>query len=114
MVQPSPIAGKKVGARPVPSLFVLDKVWQNAFGEGILKGLQRQVGPQSPILIPGSFQKALHGKGPLMGNHRPVMLKEDLNVFISKKHVMYLVGVELDFHDGMDEKGFVFSNGVKE
>lgn len=43
-----------------------------------------------------------------------IMLKDDLKVFISKKHVMYLVGVELDFHDGMDEKGFVFSNAVEE
>lgn len=40
--------------------------------------------------------------------------KEGIMVLIEKKHVMYLVGVELDFYDGTDERGFTFVTADKE
>ena len=33
-----------------------------------------------------------------------------LQVYISKKHTMYLFGLTLDFYEGSDARGFVFSN----
>ena len=39
--------------------------------------------------------------------------KFDLNglqVFISKKHTMHVVGLTLDFHEGTDARGFMFSD----
>ena len=37
-------------------------------------------------------------------------LKEDVMILIDKKHVMYLVGVELDFIDEQDARGFTFND----
>jgi iron-sulfur cluster assembly protein len=36
-------------------------------------------------------------------------MAEDLLVFIEKKHVMYVLGLEIDFEEG-EESGFVFNN----
>ncbi|MEQ9287297.1 MAG: iron-sulfur cluster assembly accessory protein [Cyclobacteriaceae bacterium] len=36
-------------------------------------------------------------------------VKDDIPIYIDKRHVMYLVGVELDFYDEADERGFVFN-----
>lgn len=36
--------------------------------------------------------------------------KKGITVIISKKHVMYLVGVELDFYEGDDARGFTFNS----
>ena len=33
-----------------------------------------------------------------------------LKVFINKAHLMYLHGVELDYHTGLDARGFIFNN----
>jgi len=33
---------------------------------------------------------------------------EDLNILISKPHMMYLFGKSIDFYDEADAKGFVF------
>jgi len=33
---------------------------------------------------------------------------EDLKVLIDKKHILYLLDVELDFEERKDEQGFVF------
>ena len=33
-----------------------------------------------------------------------------VTVIVSKKHVMYLVGVELDFYEGDDARGFTFNS----
>ena len=35
-------------------------------------------------------------------------------VLVEKKHAMYLVGVELDFHEGVDARGFTFNNTVED
>lgn len=34
---------------------------------------------------------------------------DGLRVYISKKHTMYLIGLTLDFYDGSDSRGFIFS-----
>ena len=33
---------------------------------------------------------------------------EDIQVFVEKKHTMYLIGKEVDFYDGADARGFMF------
>jgi iron-sulfur cluster assembly protein len=35
---------------------------------------------------------------------------ETFPVFIEKKHTMFLVGVEVDFEDGVNARGFVFND----
>ena len=37
-------------------------------------------------------------------------LNEDVTIMIEKKHVMYLVGVELDFYEDTETRGFTFKN----
>ena len=39
-----------------------------------------------------------------------VFVQEGINVFIEKSHGLYLSGMEIDFHDGLDNRGFVFNN----
>ena len=39
-----------------------------------------------------------------------VFIKEDIEVYIEKKHLMYLFGVEVDFVENETERGFVFNN----
>jgi iron-sulfur cluster assembly protein len=36
--------------------------------------------------------------------------KEGIHILISRKHLMHLIGLELDFHDGSDTRGFMFSD----
>ena len=43
-----------------------------------------------------------------------VYQKEDVTILIEKKHVMYLIGIELDFYEGKDERGFTFNSPDKE
>jgi len=33
---------------------------------------------------------------------------EDIPLYVDKKHVMYVVGKEVDFYEGADAKGFMF------
>ena len=33
-----------------------------------------------------------------------------VKIFIEKKSLLYLIGTELDFSDGLNGKGFVFNN----
>ena len=33
-----------------------------------------------------------------------------ISVYIEKKHIMYLLGIELDYEEGTEESGFVFNN----
>ena len=35
--------------------------------------------------------------------------KNDIPIYVDKRHVMYLIGVEVDFYEGSDERGFVFN-----
>lgn len=35
---------------------------------------------------------------------------EGIPVFVDKKHTMYLIGKEVDFHEGDDGRGFMFVN----
>ena len=39
---------------------------------------------------------------------------QGLAVYIAKKHLMYLFGLNLDFHEGSDARGFIFVNPDKE
>jgi len=39
-----------------------------------------------------------------------ILLFEDIKIFIDPKSSIYLKGVELDFKDGLNGKGFVFNN----
>ena len=32
----------------------------------------------------------------------------DIPIYIEKKHTMYLIGLEVDFHEGADTRGFAF------
>jgi iron-sulfur cluster assembly protein len=35
---------------------------------------------------------------------------EDVKVFMNKSHGLYLLGMEVDFQDGLNARGFTFSN----
>lgn len=35
---------------------------------------------------------------------------ENLQIIIEKKHIMHLVGMEVDFHEDEHQKGFVFNS----
>ncbi len=35
---------------------------------------------------------------------------EGIDIYIEKKHTMYLIGLEVDFYDGADARGFSFVN----
>ena len=35
---------------------------------------------------------------------------EEITVFVSKKEVMFLMGLEVDFYEGADARGFTFNN----
>ncbi len=38
-----------------------------------------------------------------------VFEKEGLTIYIEKKHLMYLIGMEVDFYEGSDARGFTFA-----
>ena len=42
--------------------------------------------------------------------HDLVYKVEDITVLIEKKHTMYLLGLEVDFYEGADARGFTFVN----
>lgn len=33
-----------------------------------------------------------------------------VDVIVDKRHILYLSGISIDFHDGLDARGFVFNN----
>jgi iron-sulfur cluster assembly protein len=33
-----------------------------------------------------------------------------IEVIVDKRHILYLSGISIDFHDGLDARGFVFNN----
>lgn len=33
-----------------------------------------------------------------------------VDVIVDKRHILYLSGISVDFHDGLDARGFVFNN----
>jgi iron-sulfur cluster assembly protein len=35
---------------------------------------------------------------------------EGIRVFIDKRHGLYLINTEIDYHDGLNARGFVFEN----
>ncbi len=35
---------------------------------------------------------------------------EGMKVFIEKTHMMYILGMEIDWHDDLNNRGFVFNN----
>ncbi len=39
-----------------------------------------------------------------------VLVAEDIRVFVDPKSLFYLMGVELDFTDGLNGRGFTFNN----
>ncbi len=39
-----------------------------------------------------------------------VYTTDGINVLIKKAHLMYLVGMQVDWEDGLNNKGFTFSN----
>ena len=34
----------------------------------------------------------------------------DLDVYIERSHEMYLIGMEIDWHEGLNNRGFIFEN----
>ncbi len=36
-------------------------------------------------------------------------VKDEVPVIVDKKHVMYLMGLEVDFHEDAESRGFVFN-----
>lgn len=35
---------------------------------------------------------------------------DDINVYVDKRHGLYLLGTIVDYHDGLNARGFTFSN----
>lgn len=42
--------------------------------------------------------------------HDLVFEIEGITVYLDKRHGLYLMGVTVDYHDGLDARGFVFDN----
>jgi len=38
---------------------------------------------------------------------------DDVDVYVDKKHTMYVIGKEVDFYEGSEERGFLFREGEK-
>lgn len=36
--------------------------------------------------------------------------EQDIALFMDKRHGLYLMGTQVDYHDGLDARGFVFEN----
>lgn len=43
-------------------------------------------------------------------NDKILPLGDDVNIYVDKKSLFYLMGVELDFTDGLNGRGFTFNN----
>lgn len=39
-----------------------------------------------------------------------IIESQGLQVIVDKRHILYLSGIVIDFHDGLDARGFVFEN----
>ena len=39
-----------------------------------------------------------------------VYLENGITILMEKAHGLYLVGMEIDYHDGLDNRGFLFNN----
>lgn len=37
-------------------------------------------------------------------------MHDDIKVYVEKRHTMYLIGLEVDFYEGADARGFTFVN----
>jgi iron-sulfur cluster assembly protein len=42
--------------------------------------------------------------------HDAVFEIEDITVYIDKRHGLYLLGTTIDYHDGLNARGFTFDN----
>ncbi|MBN8576675.1 MAG: iron-sulfur cluster assembly accessory protein [Cyclobacteriaceae bacterium] len=38
---------------------------------------------------------------------------EGISIYIDKKHTLYLIGKEVDFYEGADAKGFMFTDAAE-
>jgi iron-sulfur cluster assembly protein len=38
---------------------------------------------------------------------------DDVDVYVDKKHTMYVIGKEVDYYEGADAKGFLFRDAEK-
>lgn len=43
-------------------------------------------------------------------NDKILPLSDDVSIYVDKKSLFYLMGVELDFTDGLNGRGFTFNN----
>ncbi|MEJ8803017.1 HesB/IscA family protein [Pontibacter sp. H249] len=55
------------------------------------------------------------GMSYLLGFDKPkdsdeIFQLEGVNLIMDKKHAMYVLGMEVDFQDGLNARGFVFNN----
>ncbi|MEX1135707.1 MAG: iron-sulfur cluster assembly accessory protein [Balneolales bacterium] len=39
-----------------------------------------------------------------------ILKTHEIQVIVDKRHILYLSGIVIDFHDGLDARGFVFEN----
>lgn len=39
---------------------------------------------------------------------------QGIMIYIEKKHLMYLIGLQVDFYEGSDKRGFVFNHPEQE
>lgn len=39
-----------------------------------------------------------------------IVKSQDLEIVVNPKHMMYLEGIEIDYPDGLDARGFIFNN----
>jgi len=46
----------------------------------------------------------------VMKENDTVYAFEDMHIFIQKAHALYLLGMEIDFVEGLENRGFSFSN----
>lgn len=71
--------------------------------------------PQGYCLRIGTKGAGCAGVSYLLGFDKPAnddktFEVNDLSILISKKHMLYVAGLVLDFHEDVDARGFMFSN----
>ena len=97
-------------AKPAPTVMVTEKA---AAQVAKLAAVEGKPGAALRVAVQGGGCSGLTYKLSYDYDEREgdkIYDQHGVRLFIDKKSVIYLIGTELDFSDGLNGKGFVFSN----
>lgn len=95
--QESPVALTKRAARQVRKITEEESIPENQFLRIAVKG-----GGCSGLSYSLGFDEQT--------DDDQQFVTEGVEVIVDKRHILYLSGISIDFHDGLDARGFVFNN----